>query len=51
MKNGINKDEGLSPFRNDFEYVSGMLKPYIAYFPITFEYEIDDYELQLIQND
>ena len=49
-KIGINEDEGLSPFCNYIEDVSVMLKSYISYFPIKFEYQIDDDELQKMQN-
>ena len=44
---GINKDAYLSPLFENFKKVSDMLEAYIYYFPRTFEYEINDDEIQL----
>ena len=46
---GINKDADLSPLCENFKTVSDMLVAYIDYCPITFEYDIDEDELQLSQ--
>ena len=46
----INKDAYLSPFYENLKTVSDMLEAYIDYFPITFEYDIDEDELKLPQD-
>ena len=49
-KFGFNKDAYLSLFCENFKTFSDMLEAYIDYYARTFEYVIDEDELQLPQD-